>query len=212
LDCHICRKNTNFFIDEKTNIKYYYCQKCEYIFKSSEYYQDFVVQKKRYDLHKNDENSKSYEAYFQRFLDFIIPLIEDPKDALDFGCGASLLLSKMFKKYNIKCEGYDPIYFPDTLSTNKKYNLITSIEVFEHLYQPRVVFENLIQGLKKEGYLAIQTEFHPNNIDAFKKWYYHHDPTHIVFFTRKTFKILCEMTGCKIISDNGKNMILLKKY
>ena len=162
-------------------------------------------------MHTNDENDEGYKAYFQRFLDFTLPLVGQPKTALDFGCGESSILSDMLSKNGIDCDYYDPIYHPNTLSNSKKYELIVSTEVFEHLHQPKVVFESLLGRLEKGGYLALQTQFHPNNSEAFKKWYYHQDTTHIVFFTAKTFKVLCEKYACEFVGDNGKNMVLIKK-
>jgi hypothetical protein len=84
-------------------------------------------------------------------------------------------------------------------------------EVFEHLHQPREVFESLLDRLEEGGYLALQTQFHPNEVEAFKKWYYHQDPTHIVFFTAQTFSVLCKEYGCEFIADNEKNMVLVRK-
>jgi len=211
MNCHICNDLCDTFTDEKTKITYYYCDNCEYIFKSPECYQDFSAQKERYNLHENDEKDAGYQAYFQRFLDFTLPLVGQPKTALDFGCGASSLLAKMLDKEGIKCDYYDPIYHPDTLNDNKKYELIVSTEVFEHLHQPRDVFESLLERLKEGGYLALQTQFHPNDREAFEKWYYHQDPTHIVFFTAKTFRVLCEEYNCEFVSENGKNMVLMRK-
>ena len=211
MKCHICDQETRSFLDEKTDILYYHCPDCEYIFKSPECFQDFSVQKDRYNLHENDEEDEGYQAYFQRFLDFILPLVGSPKNALDFGCGATSLLAKMLQKEGIVCDYYDPIYHPDTLVEDKKYDLIVSTEVFEHLHQPREVFENLLNRLEEGGYLALQTQFHPNNIEAFKKWYYHQDPTHIVFFTAQTFRVLCDAYGCEFVSDNGKNIVLQRK-
>jgi SAM-dependent methyltransferase len=211
MDCHICNRQTEFFIHEKTNITYYHCKSCEYIFKSPECYQDFTVQKERYNLHENDENDEGYKAYFQRFLDYILPLAGKPNSALDFGCGKSSLLASLLDKEGIECDYYDPIYHPNTLSDDKKYELIVSTEVFEHLHQPREVFESLLGRLEEGGYLALQTQFHPNDTEAFKKWYYHQDPTHIVFFTAQTFRVLCEIYGCEFVEDNRRNMIVIRK-
>lgn len=211
MNCHICDKDTESFVHEKTDTTYYHCKVCEYIFKSPECHQDFDSQKERYNLHTNNEEDEGYKAYFQRFLDFILPLVDKPDLALDFGCGRSVLLASLLEKEGIVCDYYDPIYHPDTLNDNKQYELIVSTEVFEHLHQPRDVFESLLVRLKKGGFLALQTQFHPHNIEAFKKWYYHQDPTHIVFFTAQTFKALCESFGCQYIGDNGKNMIVIRK-
>lgn len=211
LDCHICNKVTTSFIDEKINITYYHCKECEYIFKSSECYQDFDAQKERYNLHTNDENDEGYIAYFQRFMDFVYPFVSTSKSALDFGCGASSILSEMFEKKGISCDFYDPIYHPDGIDNNKKYDLIVSTEVFEHLHQPKEIFDSLLKRLEKGGYLALQTQFHTNDREVFIKWYYHQDPTHIVFFTAETFRVLCKMFDCEFVRDNGKNMVLIRK-
>ncbi len=211
MNCHICNKSIDSFVHEKTDITYYHCADCEYIFKSPECYQDFSTQKERYNLHENEEEDAGYMAYFQRFLDYTLPLVDISQTALDFGCGASSLLANMLEEKGIKCDYYDPIYYPDTLTDSKKYELIVSTEVFEHLHQPRVVFESLLERLEEGGYLALQTQFHPNDREAFKKWYYHQDPTHIVFFTAKTFKVLCEMYGCEFVGDNEKNMVVIRK-
>ena len=212
VNCHICNQQTESFNNEKTNIKYYHCKACEYIFKSPEYYQDLKTQKERYNLHENNEEDAGYIAYFQRFLDFILPLVGNPKNALDFGCGRTSLLSRLLKKEGIVCDYYDPIYHPDTFEVDKKYNLIVSTEVFEHLHHPREVFENLLEKLTDGGYLAIQTEFHSNEEESFKKWWYPQDSTHIVFFRPQTFKVLCEMYGCQYSADNDKNMVLIQKF
>jgi SAM-dependent methyltransferase len=212
LKCHICSQESSSFVDEKTGIKYYHCVSCQYIFKSHEHHQDFSTQKERYNLHENDEADVGYQAYFKRFLDFTLPLAGKPNTALDFGCGRSSLLATLLEKEGMNCDYYDPIYHPNTLNDSKKYDLIVSTEVFEHLHQPREVFESLLGRLEEGGYLALQTQFHPNDVEAFKKWYYHQDPTHIVFFTAQTFRVLCEIYGCEFVGDNGKNMVVIRKY
>ena len=211
MNCHICDKATVSFVYEKTDIIYYHCEDCEYIFKSPEVYQDLNSQKERYNLHENDAEDEGYQAYFKRFLDFTLPLADHPETALDFGCGRSSLLASLLEKEGVRCDYYDPIYHPDTLNKSKKYDLIVSTEVFEHLHQPRDVFEDLLGRLEKGGFLAIQTQFHPNDTKAFKKWYYHQDPTHIVFFTTQTFKVLCKVNSAGFVQDNGKNMLLIQK-
>ncbi len=104
MNCHICDKETESFVHKKTGIIFYHCPECEYIFKSPECYQDFDTQKERYNLHTNNEEDEGYKAYFQRFLDFILPLVEKPRSALDFGCGKSALLASLLEKEGIECE------------------------------------------------------------------------------------------------------------
>ena len=211
MNCHICNGSTEYFIDEKSRIGYYCCRVCEYIFKDPSCYQSIEKQKSRYDLHENDEDDAGYRAYFQRFLDFVSPYLSYRKEALDFGCGRSRLLASMLHDRGIECDAYDPIYHPDGFDKGKRYDLIVSTEVFEHLHNPKESFSLLVKHLNAGGIIALQTQFHPNEIEAFKKWYYHKDPTHIVFFRPQTFRYLAKMHGCVYLADNGKNMVVLKK-
>ena len=211
MQCMICEQPCEDFRDERTGIRYYQCHACGCIFKSPECFQPLEAQKSRYDLHENNEDDAGYRAYFQRFVDFMLPYVGKPKNALDFGCGKSILLSKILKNIGINTDAYDPLYHPDTLDDSKKYDLIVSTEVFEHLNDPKNAFSDLVSRLNEGGYLAIQTQFHPNETEAFLSWYYHKDPTHIVFFRPETFRRLAAINGCNYIADNGKNMVIMRK-
>jgi len=210
MKCLICNSSTEHFIDKKDNIEYFECKSCQFTMKSNNYFVDFSKQKQRYDLHENSENNIGYRDYFNRFLNFILEDIQKPKTALDFGCGATALLSKILKEKDIQCDFYDPIYYPKN-NYNNKYDLILSIEVFEHLHNPKETFKSLVEKINPNGYLAIQTAFYPQNRDKFLKWYYRLDPTHIIFFSPNTFKILADNHGLDIIKSNNKEMILMKK-
>jgi cyclopropane fatty-acyl-phospholipid synthase-like methyltransferase len=209
LNCHICQQDSHSFIHNKTQVQYYHCFHCEYIFKSEEYYRDFRVQKKRYDLHQNNDDDLGYQAYFQKFLNFTLEGIGKVKNVLDFGCGRSTVLARLIEDKAMTCDYYDPIYHPKVI--DKKYDLIVCVEVFEHLHEPSKVFEYLLSLLHEGGYLAIQTEFHSNDKEKFEKWYYPNDPTHIVFFRPKTFEYLAQIHGCKYIKDNAKNILIVEK-
>lgn len=209
--CLICAGETTLFCDEKLGLESYRCHHCACIFKTPQSYQDIETQKKRYDLHDNDAQSAGYRAYFGRFLDFVLPNTGRPESALDFGCGRSTLLATLLADRGIRCDVYDPIYYPDTAYLHREYPLIVSTEVFEHLHDPAAVFERLVACMKKDGYLAIQTQFVPESIQEYLHWYYRQDPTHIVFFALRSFEILSERFGCRVLGDNGKNMLVIQK-
>ncbi len=211
MHCLICSQSCSKFIDHKSNINYFECSKCQVIMKSSENFYNFEQQKERYDLHTNHEEAKGYRAYFQRFIDFIDIDTDREKRALDFGCGASVLLSKMLSSNGIECDVYDPIYHPNEEFKERSYDLILSVEVFEHLHDPKSIFQMLVEHLNRDGYLAIQTAFYLNDRDKFLQWHYRLDPTHVIFFSPKTFEILADQFGLKVIKCNSKNIILMQK-
>lgn len=209
--CLICGQPSDSFRDNRSKINYFECSECQFIMKSPENFSDFSKQKERYNLHTNNEEDRGYRAYFQRFIDF---LELDAKStiyrALDFGCGESLLLSKMLTSEGVRCDAYDPIYHYNEAYQNLSYDLILSIEVFEHLHNPKGTFAMLTQRLNRGGQLAIQTAFHPNDREAFLRWYYHLDPTHVIFFTPKTFEVLAERYDMEILKCDEKSKILLQ--
>ncbi len=211
LKCLICSGTIHSFDDRRLQATCYACEVCHGIFKSPDSFQDYSEQKKRYDLHQNEEDSEGYRAYFGRFLDFTLPMVGNVESALDFGSGASTLLAIMMRENGISCDSYDPIYRPDSTYLQKSYDLIVSVEVFEHLQNPSEVFRHLLSRLNSGGYLAIQTQFHYNDIELFLNWHYRLDPTHVVFFAPETFRYLSDLNNCEYRGDNGKNMVVIQK-
>jgi SAM-dependent methyltransferase len=211
MDCIVCSASSRRFKDEKTGITYTQCDRCGLISKNPECFQDFASQKERYDLHENDAENVGYRDYFQRFLEFVLPQAGEVRTALDFGCGASTLLADMLAEEGIDCDYYDPIYAPDDAYRRRHYDLILSVEVFEHLHRPDETFTHLVERLNPGGFLAIRTEFHPDDIERFLGWYYRMDSTHVVFFRPETFRYLAQRNGCLYLGDNGKNMLLIQK-
>jgi len=209
MQCIICDNITEPFTDTQMGVETYHCTHCAVIFKDPKIHENFTTQKQRYDLHENSADDAGYRNYFQQFLDFVLPQMDTPVTALDFGCGRSTLLCDMLAEQGIASEAYDPIYHPDMAYKNKQYDLITSVEVFEHLHDPMAVFKALISHLKPGGTLAIRTEFSCSQKEAYLQWYYRRDPTHVVFFTPRTFETMCERVGVRYVGDNGKNMVLV---
>jgi len=210
MECLICRSPTKEYNDIKLDIKTYKCNTCKYLFKDPETFWELEEQKKRYDLHQNNPEDAGYRSYFQNFLDFVFSIIDIPKSVLDFGCGESELLADMICEMGASAVGYDPIYRPQKEYKLQRYDLITSVEVFEHLHNPSKVFNHLISLLDEGGVLAIRTEFLPEEMSDYFRWYYRLDPTHVGFFSIDTFRYLAKSGGCEYLGDNEKNIVLIR--
>jgi len=211
MNCPICSTQTQAFVDERHGITYSECPACRYRFKSPQHHPDWTAQKQRYDLHQNDPDDPGYRAYFQRFLDFMLPHVPQKGRVLDFGSGASDLLASMFREQGWDAVRYDPIYYPDEEYRSQYYNLIVSTEVFEHLSDPMATLRHLASFLVPGGHLALQTQFYPEALEAFFDWYYRLDPTHIGFLIPKTFGQMAADAGLCYVADDGINKVLLKR-
>ena len=102
-------------------------------------------------------------------------------------------------------------YYPKKIYKNKKYDLIVSTEVFEHLENPLKIFREILNSIKKNGYIVLMSAFHSNDNDEFLKWWYIRDITHIGFFNITTFEYIARELNLDIIKHNSKNIILFKK-
>ena len=210
MDCIICGSSRLDLLDLQN--RYYYCNDCEVIFIDQEAIVDPDQEKQRYEGHDNNHQNKGYVAMFEDFIQQLLePYIDLEKinDVLDFGCGPGPVLADLLDARNFDVDRYDPYFFPEKIFENKKYDLITSTEVFEHFSDPVKEMQLLTSHLKESSYLALMTSFHPGP-DEFEDWWYKWDPTHIVFYNQKTFEKLALNFGLEIIYTDREKYILLK--
>ncbi len=211
--CHIC-ENTNLelFTDKKTNSNYFSCKNCGYIFIDPDKIPTIEKEKERYLKHNNAEENSGYVEMFEEFIEAgIEPHNRGIKTALDFGCGPTPVLQKILESKGIKTDIYDPFFFPEKIYANKKYDLITCTEVFEHLYNPMAIMELFAAHLKNNGIIAIMTMFHPNDKAKFLDWWYKRDETHISFFNHHTLEYMASRFGLKVVMCSRKNICIIEK-
>ena len=139
----------------------------------------------------------------------ILPHKPQIQTALDFGSGPGPVLAELLQEQGFKTDIYDKYFSSEKVYLNKKYDLITATEVFEHLKDPLSSVKLLKSHLNKNGILAIMTLFHQNNDEHFKKWWYRRDSTHISFYTPKTFEFMAELLGMTRLTRDNKNICVL---
>ena len=121
----------------------------------------------------------------------------------------------LLEKEKIETEIYDPNFFPN-FPINKTFDLVISTETFEHFRNPMDDIKKAVNSISPSGFLAVMTRFYPLEQNkpckkSFTEWYYQRDPTHIAFYTSKTFEWLTKIFGLSIILDNGFDFALFKK-
>jgi 2-polyprenyl-3-methyl-5-hydroxy-6-metoxy-1,4-benzoquinol methylase len=105
---------------------------------------------------------------------------------------------------------YDVFYYPDTLALTRCYRFICMTEVIEHLASPAEVLSGLWQQLKAGGWLVVQTQ-RVRDREAFARWRYLDDPTHIAFYSEATFAWLAEYLGAVTWEVADRDVVVLKK-
>lgn len=210
--CKICHSKTITITDHKSSQIYYKCEECGFIYLDESWIIDATKEHSHYAKHNNTFECLGYVQMFEKFIStFISPLKKEIKTALDFGCGEGVVLAKLLDNEGFKTDFYDLFFYQTKVYENKKYDLITSTEVFEHLKDPLFYFELLKEHLNHNGYLIIMTKFPPQSDDEFLKWWYRRDITHISFFSKKSFEIIASRFNFKIINTNDQDVIVFQK-
>jgi len=212
MKCKICNSITKTINYEKYNWEFFHCEHCEFIFKNPLNYIDETNELKQYKNHNNTMESIGYVEMFEKFINVTFkPYIKDIKTVLEFGSGPGPVLAELLKRQDLKVDIYDKFFSPEKVYKDKKYDLITSTEVIEHISNPLEIFHFFASHIRKNGYLALMTQFHTNDANEFKKWWYKNDPTHICFFRPHTFQVLASMSGFKVLKSDDKKSVLLQK-
>lgn len=206
--CKICNLET-IKIVFKNNQIYYSCKNCNFISLDHNFVINKENEKKRYLLHKNSIEDKKYVEMLKDFIaKSINPITTNIKDILDFGCGHNPVLAQILTEMKYNTNYYDPYFFPN-LEKTKKYDLVVSTEVFEHLINPLESFQIILNLLNENGSISIMTKFIPK--DNFENWWYLSDETHISFYNKKTFEYLANKFNLKILFCDDKELIVLQK-
>jgi len=209
--CKICNSKTSSFRVIKSNKLYHKCINCDFIWLDDNFIVSNQIEMERYNLHENTIENTGYVNFFKNFINFAVtPYKEQVKTILDYGCGTEPVLAELLKNEGYKVNYYD-LYFHKNEYKNKNYDMVLSTEVIEHTKSPLKIIKDLLSVITNDGILAIMTLFTPPKEQDFNTWWYKDDITHISFFTENTFKIICSLLECKIISSNNKNIIVLQK-
>jgi len=186
--------------------RFYRCEQCDFVFKSDHHYLSTEDELKEYDLHVNSIADQGYVDYFKRFVEAaVVGYVSIGRKGLDFGSGPSPVLAEILERdYGYDMDIYDLFYAPEKLYQDRRYDLITSTEVVEHLADPLAFFKFAIEHLSEDGLLAIMTLFHPEEDEAILKSHYLRDRTHISFFSLKTMETVAALTGLEMVYTDFK--------
>ncbi|MDC7233873.1 MAG: class I SAM-dependent methyltransferase [Spirochaetales bacterium] len=207
--CPLCSSNQTDEYYEDRKRPYRFCPQCALVFVPPSSHLSEEEEKKVYDLHENDPEDRGYRRFLSRLADPLSERVTPGSRGLDFGCGPGPALTAMLEERGYRMSLFDKYYRNDPEVLNTLYDFICTTEVVEHLRSPGKVFEELFNRLVPGGLLAVMTKLVIDK-DAFSKWHYIQDPTHICFFSRETFEYIAgQFNGrCDFI---GKDVIMIQK-
>jgi hypothetical protein len=209
LYCPLCRSGTTVHFHEDRHRRYLQCLNCELVFVPSEYFLSAEAEKAEYDLHENSPDDPGYRRFLSRAYLPVHERLAPASTGLDFGSGPGPTLSVMFAEAGHRMSIYDPFYAPDLTVFQRQYDFITATEVVEHLHCPGAELDRLWPCLKSGGVLGIMTKLVIDH-EAFARWHYKDDLTHVCFYSRQTFLWLAGYWQAGLVFE-GQDVIILEK-
>ena len=184
--CPLCASDEvrEFHRDLRRN--YLRCDRCDLVFVPPEFHLGAEQERAEYDLHRNEVDDPGYRKFLGRLAGPLAARLSAGARGLDFGCGPGPALAVMLAERGFSVALYDIFYHPNETVFQRHYDFICATEVVEHLSEPGAVLERLWQMLGPGAYLGVMTKL-VRDREAFARWHYKNDPTHVCFFSEQTW-------------------------
>ncbi|MDR3680796.1 MAG: class I SAM-dependent methyltransferase [Flavipsychrobacter sp.] len=196
------------------------CQKCKLWFKDK-----FPIEAKVHQHYNNLDLENDLWNYEKRLphekkLDKILKRLPSKAKVLDVGCWTGRLLSAhpRLERFGIEpnpdaaalalergIHVLGPTVTSETMSGNT-FDLVTMIDVFEHLTNPLDIIKLITRQLRPNGKLIIvtgRTNCLPVRLARSTYWYFSIVPDHLVFLNKKFVKTLKNRLSLKSVNAEG---------
>ena len=209
LPCPLCAAAgaSPFYRDSRR--EYLRCSECALVFVPPLYYLDRAAERREYELHENHPGDAGYRRFLSRLA---IPLLErlpEGASGLDFGCGPGPALAMMLEEGGCRMRLYDSFFRPEQDALAGQYDFITATEVVEHLHRPGEELSRLWSLLRPGGLLGVMTKL-VIDAEAFSRWHYKNDPTHVAFFSADTWAWWAASQGGQVDQLAADALIIAK--
>lgn len=208
--CPLCSSKETGFYHRDRRRDYHHCGVCDLVFVPRAFYLSVADEKAEYDKHDNAVDDPGYRRFLSRLFDPLVERLKPGSRGLDFGCGPGPALAAMFNDANFPTDVYDLFYAPDDSVWRKRYDFISATEVVEHLHRPGDVLNRLWQQLQPGGWLGLMTK-RVIDREAFARWHYKNDPTHVCFFSEASFQWLANHWDARVMFVGADVALLQKK-
>jgi len=193
---------------QNEDVELYECNNCDFKFLLRNDVSDHTTRREGYfELLSEENRLKEYKFLADKIQSRIKGGI-----ILDVGCGTGVFLDTLgtrWNKFGVEPSSYGAeqakvknirVMKTDFLSANfnpETFDVVTLIDVIEHLKLPKENLEKAFAILKPGGYLVIET----GDIGSLtaklagSRWTYFNPPEHISFFSKRTISSLLKQIG-----------------
>ena len=218
MKCKICESESFYFANanilNKYNAAYFKCTNCGFVQTEEPYWLEEAYSQP---IAETDSGLVFRNYMLARIATNIITKIFNPNaNFLDYAAGYGLFVRLMrdisfnFDWYDKYCENIFAKGWEASLQDDRRYELITAFEVFEHFINP---VDEINKLLKYSRNILFSTELLPENQPKPQEWWYYapHEGQHISLYTPKSLSILAERLGLNLYSNGSSIHLLTEK-
>ena len=215
MKCHICKNHSVKIFDQailkKHRVNYYKCTRCNFIQTDEPFWLEEAYSKA---IALTDVGLVSRNLRLSKVIHTIICRFFNPNARfIDYGAGYGLLVRLLrdsgfnFYHYDKNCENLLSHHFSANLDTDTKYELLTAIEVFEHVTEP---IEEIKKMLSCSDNILFTTMLTPGRHSPPNDWWYYTPQTgqHVSFYSMDSLQEIAKQFNLNL-SSNSKNIHLL---
>ena len=190
---------------------YIRCLHCDLIFLDPHLRPGPEEERGRYLEHNNDPDDERYRAYLHGFAsEALTPYLEAPAQVLDFGSGPAPVFAEVLGELGYAASIFDPFFAAGRDWEDARFDAVTMIEVAEHLFEPLAEFRRLCGVLRPGGCLALRTLLHYSDRERFADWWYRGDPTHVCFYSPRSFEVLAGLLEIELVDIKAGRSVIFR--
>ncbi len=209
-ECNICG-GKGAIIGSKRDVKVLQCPECSFLWKDPETLSENYWKTWKKEVAIGEDFRNQTDIFKHRINTLKKHSKTKINKILDLGCGKGNLV------YFLRNNGYeaygcdihpetpnDPYFFHQKLASMPidNFDLIISVETFEHLANPKHMMQLLAEKTKPGGLLCIQT--HYTHTKTLFGWGYFNYAEHVSFYPPKAMRKLMKNVGVDLIHYDKK--------
>ncbi|MCA9064029.1 MAG: class I SAM-dependent methyltransferase [Planctomycetaceae bacterium] len=205
--CPLCDSSETDVFGRRTDRVFRKCTGCDLIFVPGEFHLTPDKELAHYRNHQNRLDDPDYRTFLNRLARPVSEQLRHPSQGLDYGCGPVPVLADLLSALGHDVKGFDPWFAPAPELCEQTFDFVVCSETAEHFRCPSVDFGILRRLLRPGGWLGIMTQRPPvsdSPSQSFLNWYYQRDPTHVAFYSERTFQWIADLWNARlqIVSDS----------
>jgi hypothetical protein len=206
--CVACGKESYLRLT-KQDVEYFQCGDCETIFSKTLPNGNMVGG--GFEIERNENHNKER---FKRIYNLLGNKMVNESNILDFGCGNGLFVDYL-KNIGFNVVGYDKYSDKFDEMPLTKFDIVTMVEVIEHLSHPFLELDIIRDLIVNNGLLYIETSFvdvaEEENIKLEDFFYIDPSVGHSTIFSHLGLELLLEKKGFTLLHKINRNTFVFKK-